>query len=236
MTELFVLVAVLIGAVSQAVTGIGFALVCAPLLTIALGGADGVRFANVLAIFVNILVVRRELKDLDWRQVLMMFIPAAIAAPIAAWAIRDANADVLSIASGVLILIAVAALATGARIKQLVGRAGAAIAGSISGVMNVVGGVGGPAIASYALNADMKPERMRPTLGMYFLLLNVVSVAARGVPALDGEFVAASLITLFVGFSIGALVARHVDKKTVQTTMLVLAAGGGIGAIMQGLA
>jgi uncharacterized membrane protein YfcA len=55
-TALFAAVAVLVGAVAQSVSGIGFVLVCGPLLVAALGAHDGVRLAVVLSLVVNLAV------------------------------------------------------------------------------------------------------------------------------------------------------------------------------------
>ena len=229
------LVAVLVGAGAQAVTGIGFSLVCAPVLTLVLGGGDGVRLANLLAIGVNLLLLRREWRSAVVRDVLFLLIPAALAIAVTAVAISQANPRVLSVASGVLILVAVGALASGARIRSLAGRTGAVIAGVVSGGMNVVGGVGGPAVASYALNADWSPRQTRSTLAIYFLAINVVSVAARGVPGLSAGFLIGAVVGLAAGFIVGALLARRLDVRAVRSGTLLLAAVGACAAIVQGL-
>lgn len=233
--ELVAVLAVLLGAATQSVTGLGFSLVSVPLLTIALGGDDGVRFANLLSIAVNLLLLAREHGHVDLRHVLSLLVPATVAAPLTAWAIRDASSDALSVASGVLILVAVAALATGLRIRRLVGRVGAVAAGAASGAMTVVGGVGGPAVASYAVNAGWQPLHMRPTLAAHFLGINVVSVAARGVPDAGGGLIGAAVAAVVVGFAAGAVLARGLDPVAVRRATLVVAAVGGLGAIVEGL-
>lgn len=222
LAEALALVAVLVGAGAQAVTGIGFSLVCAPLLTVALGGGDGVRLANTLAIVVNLLLLRREWRGTDMRKAFALLLPAVIVAPVTAWAIDGASPRPLSIASGVLILVVVAALAGGVRIRSLVGWSGAIVAGATSGAMNVVVGVGGPAVVSYALNSGWRAQRLRPTLAAYFLGVNVVSVLARGVPSLTASFLTATTLTVLIGFALGTALAGRVDKARVQSATLVL--------------
>jgi uncharacterized membrane protein YfcA len=229
------LMAVLVGAGAQAVTGIGFSLVCAPVLTLVLGGGDGVRLANLLAVGVNLLLLRREWRNAVVHDVLFLLVPAALAIAATAFAISHANPRVLSVASGVLILVAVGALASGVRIRRLAGRTGAVIAGVISGGMNVVGGVGGPAVASYALNANWSPRQTRSTLAIYFLAINVVSVASRGVPGLSAGFIIGAGVALAAGFTIGALFAGRLDVRAVRSGTLLLAAVGACAAIVQGL-
>ncbi len=233
--ELLAISAMFIGACAQSITGIGFSLICAPLLTLALGGGDGVRLANVLAGLIALALVCREWKQVDLRSVLTLLVPASIAAPLTAMEVNRISPDGLSIASGALVLLAVIVLARGVRIKQLVGLTGAVVAGLVSGAMNVVGGVAGPAIASYALNAEWKPSKMRATLSAYFVGINVVSVLARGLPMMSGNFAAACAITVLAGMVAGSFVARYLDKSAVRIATLSLAAFGGSVAVIHGL-
>jgi uncharacterized membrane protein YfcA len=233
--EAFALLAVLAGAGAQAITGIGFSLVCAPLLTLALGGGDGVRVANLLAIGVNLLLLRMEWRSAELRHVLMLLIPATLVAAATAWAIGGANPRALSVASGAVVLLAIGVLARGVRSAALAGRAGAVVAGAVSGAMNVAGGVGGPAVAAYALNADWPVKRMRATLATYFLGINVVSVATRGIPALPAPFLAGLAAAVAVGFGAGSLLSRRLDAHVVRSGTLLLAAAGACAAVVQGL-
>jgi hypothetical protein len=229
------LVAVAAGAGAQAVTGIGFSLVCAPLLTVVLGGADGVRIANLLAIAVNLLVVGRERRTADLRQVILLLIPATLAALLTAWVIRGADPHVLAVVAGGLVLVTVAVLASGREAQRLAGRVGAVLAGAVSGAMNVAGGVGGPAVAGYALNARWSPAQTRATLGAYFLGINIVSVAARGVPSLSAWFFVGAAMALLAGFAAGVVLARRLDESAVRSWTLALAGLGAAAAIVQGL-
>jgi uncharacterized protein len=235
LAECAALVAVAAGAGAQAVTGIGFSLVCAPLLTVALGGGDGVRLANVLAIGVSLLIVGRERRAADTRQVVMLLVPASLAALATAWVIRDANPRVLAVAAACLVLLTVVVLASGLAVQRLAGRLGAVLAGAVSGAMNVAGGVGGPAVAGYALNARWSPAQTRATLGAYFLGINIVSVASRGVPELSAWFAVGGAVTVLAGFSAGVLLARRLDQRAVRSWTLVLAGLGAAAAIVQGL-
>ena len=188
--------AVAFGASTHAVSGLGFSIVCVPAFTVVYGGRDGVRLANLLAIGVNVLVLAREGRHADLRRAFTLLIPAVIAAPLTAVAIRHADADLLSIIAGVVVFATVAALAVGARAPALAGPLGAVVAGSVSGAMNVVAGIGAPTVAGYASNAHWPPERLRPTLATYFLGLNAVSVAARGAPDISSALLIGCAVAL----------------------------------------
>jgi hypothetical protein len=66
---LFLPLGVVAGALTQRVTGVGFALVCAPLLVLIAGPFEGVVLANLLSLTVNLVRVRRGLAILNGARV-----------------------------------------------------------------------------------------------------------------------------------------------------------------------
>jgi uncharacterized membrane protein YfcA len=226
--------AVAFGAATHAVSGLGFSIVCVPAFSVAHGARNGVRLANLLALPVNLLVLVREGRHADARQATMLLVPAAIAAPLAALAIRHADTDVLSIIAGVIVLATVLALALGLRAPSLSGVAGAVLAGSTSGAANVIAGIGGPTVASYASNANWPPDRLRPTLALYFFVLNAISVASRGAPSISKSLLIGCAIALLLGYTVGVAVRSRINILHLQLATLCLAGCGAIATIVKG--
>jgi uncharacterized membrane protein YfcA len=163
-----------------------------------------------------------------------LLVPATVAAIFAAIVIHRVNANALSVTAGAVVLLTVGALALGKRAPSLTGLGGAVLAGSVSGAMNVVAGIGGPTVASYASNADWPAERLRPTLASYFLGLNAVSVAARGAPSLSRGLLFTFAIALVIGYVLGAVLRGRVNTRHLQYATLALAATGALAAIVKG--
>jgi uncharacterized membrane protein YfcA len=232
--DVVTVVSVAFGAAAQAISGLGFSIVTVPVLTVRYGGSRGVRIANALAIGVNALVLLREGRHADARRALTLLAPATITVLVAAAAIHHMNSNVLSIVAGSVVLLTVVALAFGLRAPALAGNAGAVVAGSVSGAMNVVAGIGGPTVASYASNAEWPPDRLRATLASYFLGLNAVSVIARGVPSLSRGLVLAIAVAVVAGYTAGVAVRDHINARHLQLATLLLAAAGAIAAIIKG--
>ena len=109
------------------------------------------------------------------------------------------------------------------------------IAGCVSATMNVIGGLSGPAVAMYGVNADWEPDRMRGTFQLYFLALNVVAVIALGPLRIGATRALVLLAAIAVGFGAGHLLGRRMPAETVRRLVLLVAAGGGIAAIVRGL-
>jgi uncharacterized protein len=228
-------VAVLAGAMAQAVTGFGFALVAAPVLVVALGARPAVQLVNLLAIVINVALLFRERSGIRLADSARLFVPAAVTTPVAAFAVHRTDPGVLSVVAGVLISASAWALAAGLQAAGLRGAGGATIAGILSAVMNTAGGVGGPAAAMYATNADWPPTSLRPTLQTYFLGLNIVTVVALGPVRPSTAVAVALLVALTVGLVAGSRLADHLPVASVRRSVLALSFAGGLIAIGRGL-
>lgn len=230
------MVAVAVAAAGQAVTAIGFSLVAVPFVSMAVGPAAAVPTVNLLAGGLNAVMLAAEFRHTDWRRAFGLFVPALVVIPPAGFVVRRLPTDTLSVLNGVTILVAVALLATGARARSLRGRRGAVLAGATSGAMNVATSVGGPPVAMYAVNADWPALSFRPTVQAYFLGINIVSFAVRGVPEIDSAWLVPSLAaSIVVGWAAGYRLARRLDDAVVRRLLLGVAAGGGLVALVRGL-
>ncbi len=191
---------------------------------------------NLIAGGLNLIMLVSEREHARWRDALRLFIPAAIVIPIVGYLIKRLPTDTLSIINGTAILAATALLATGARAHSLKGRRGAVLAGAASGAMNVATSVGGPPVAMYAINAEWPAKNYRPTLQAYFLAINIISFAVRGVPRLHHPALLLEMAVATVGgWLIGRHYARRVDDAVVRKLLLATAAIGGIVAILRGI-
>jgi uncharacterized protein len=219
------------GAIAQWVSGIGFSLVCAPILIASLGPLEGVRVALVLSSILNISLVAGRRNDLLVREGALLLVPAMAITPFVAMAVRSVDARWLAATAGVLTVLSAAALLVGWRWHRGRHPVGAVVAGALSGTMNVIGSIGGPALALYTVNADWPPQRTRPTLQVIFLLSNVVALVALGLPR------ASHLAGPAVGLTGGWIVGRWLDPKVphdvARVATLLVAAGGGAAAVLR---
>jgi uncharacterized membrane protein YfcA len=229
-------VAVMVAAAGQAITAIGFSLVSLPFVSLAVGPAAAVPTMNVLAACLNLVMLTHERRHADWRAALRLFVPAAVVIPIVGVLIKRLDTDALSVINGVVILGAIALLATGWRAPSLRGRRGAVLAGATSGAMNVATSVGGPPVAMYAVNADWPSATYRPTVQAYFFAINVVSFAVRGVPHVKhASLFPAFGVAMLVGWIGGTRIARRMDDRIVRNLLLLVAAIGGVVAVIRGI-
>lgn len=189
-TELvFLPLGVVAGALTQRITGIGFALVCAPLLVLVAG-------------------------DTEWVKGLLLAVPALLAIPVGAYVARTMAPAPLMDVIGLLVIVALGAVVLSERARVLRGRAGAIGAGAASGFMNVTAGVGGPAIVLYAVSTGWAHRKFVATFQFYSIFVNLASLSAKGgLPRVSP----AALVLSFVGLAVGWQAAR--SCRAMSTTI-----------------
>ncbi|MFP5312482.1 MAG: TSUP family transporter, partial [Actinomycetes bacterium] len=101
--------ATFVGACTQRITGLGFALVAAPFLSMVLGPFDGVLLVNTLGAVTSLLILAQVFKEVEYRRVLLMLVPALAAILLGSWVAVQVPAALLSILVGAMILIALTA-------------------------------------------------------------------------------------------------------------------------------
>ena len=226
--EIAAALAVVLGAVAQSVSGIGFALVCGPFLVAVLGVHDGVRLSVLLSLLLNIALLVRHRSDVDRRGALLLLVPAALATPGWALLVRSLPERPARAAAGAVVVLGAGLLASGVRWRAAQGAVGAVGVGVVAALTNVVAGVSGPPVALWAENAAWRVERQRATLQAFFLGLNLVALPSLGPPDVGAPTLVASVVALAVGIRFGRIVAGRVSPESARWTTLALAAAGGV--------
>ena len=230
------LVAVLLGTLAQSVSGIGFSLVCGPLLVAALGPQDGVRLSVLLSLVLNVVLLARLWRLVDRRRTLLLLVPSALATPLLALLVRDLPTRPAAALAGAVVLVGVALLASGLRWHPARGPAGAAAAGVVGAATNVVAGVAGPVVALWAANAEWRADVQRASLQAYFLGLNCVALPSLGLPRVGLPLLLGCLAALGLGAVLGAPLGRRVGEVAARRTTLTLAGLGGAVVLARALA
>lgn len=65
--------------------------------------------------------------------------------------------------------------------------------------------------------------------------MNVVILLARGAPSVNELFAVGLLVVLVAGFALGTVAAKRVQAPTVRKLILILAAVGGLAAVIKGV-
>ena len=227
---------VLVGALTQRITGVGFALVAAPLLVLVGGPFQGILLANLLGSIVAAVVLLSSWRDVDWRKAVLLGIPALIAVPIGAWVARTLPPAPLLVLVGLLVVIALTAVLLSERARVLRGPGGAVAAGAASGFMNVTAGVGGPAIVLYTVSTAWEHRRFLATFQAYTVVVSVASMLAKGgLPRVSSAQLLLCLAGLAAGLAGGQVLSGRVDHESARRLAIGLALVSAVATVLKGV-
>lgn len=229
--------ATFVGAVAQRSTGMGFALLAAPFLTLVLGPFEGILVANVCGTVASALNLTQVWRDVDWRRALVLVptgvvgvIPGAIAVLLAPSAPLMVGVSVVVIAG-----LALTMLLRGRTLPN--SRALAATGGLASGFMNVTAGVGGPGVVIYARATAWPHRHFAATAQLHFCTLGVASlVAKQSLPTLPWSGWTALAVALVGGLLVGNRLSTRLDPALAMRLVMIVAIAGAVIALARGLA
>lgn len=221
--------AIFLGASTQRISGVGFALVASPLLVVLLGPFNGILVINVFAVATALMVLVRVYREVEFTRALLMIVPAVIAIIPGSWVALHANPAFLSMMVGGVIIVALSASVLVKNMRIFSGRTGAVVAGAISGFMNVTAGVGGPALTAYAVATRWPQPAFAATAQLYFLTVGIVSLLAKQtMPRLDELQWGASAGALLLGIAVGNVMSRRVPERASRRAVISLAFAGAV--------
>ena len=227
--------AVFVGAVLQRTTGLGFVLVCGPLLVLLLNPFDAIVLANLLSACVSGAVLIGTWRDADRRLALGMSAGVLLGIPVGAWLVRQLPQAPLLVLVGGITSVAVAIAFRRRPMRVLDHRGGPAVAGVVSGFSNVTAGVGGPALAVYGSSQSVPLITFVPTVQVVGVFTNLLSLAAKHEFHLPWQLVISAIVAVFAGVGVGSVLGRRIPPGKARVLVLVLALVGGLAAMGKGV-
>lgn len=234
MTPIIVGVAVLFGAVTQRLTGMGFSLIAGPLLVLFVGAGNGVPLIQVLSFFVALSTLVTTFRDVQWLRAALMMLPALLGIVPAWYLVRAVSGPMLLIVIGGMVVVAILAMVLDERFRVFKGAKGLVGAGFLSGFMNYTAGVGGPAIVLYTLSNHWSHRHFVGSVQVYFMALNVMSLVGQGIPTLPNTIWISAAVALTVGILLGNLLAPRVPVTVMSKLVVAVALFGALATIVQG--
>jgi uncharacterized protein len=237
--------AALVGAFVQSTTGFGFALVLSPALFAVMDPVEAVMALLVLGLALSLLVLfeRGRPEHVDWRSLVPMLVAALPGLAVGAVALTQMSKQALQVAVGVAV-VAVAAWQLRRRRRGTghprLGRGAGVGARFVSGALTTSINVSGPPIVLWLEARGASPEEFRASLAATFVALDLTGGAllavAEGSGSIKPGTVGPLLVLVVVGYALGALAFRRLNRERFYTLVLVLVACTGVASIVAGLA
>jgi uncharacterized membrane protein YfcA len=235
--------AVVLGAMAQRVSGMGFALVAAPVLVLLIGPFDGPLLVNICGAVSASLVLTRVWRHVDWRQYVRLVVPAVLAIVPGSIIAVTLGGPALQIVVGAILVAGLTASLVVTRSDRTFARTPTAIgAGAASGFMSATAGTSGPPIGIYGVLTKWEHAPFAATLQPYFITLGTAAfvgkILADGgqLPEYDWWLWVLVIACTLVGLSLGEVLARRISPRIARRVVIGISYLGGLAAILDGIA
>ncbi|MGC0272566.1 TSUP family transporter [Pseudactinotalea sp. Z1739] len=242
MLYVLVILAVFIGALAQRATGLGFAMISAPVLVLLLGAFDGVLLVNLCGAVAALLIITRVWHLIDWRQFRLLTVPALLAVVPGTIISVLFTGPGLQIIVGVILIVALtASLIVRRSFRPVAITPSALLSGAVSGFTNTTAGVGGPALSVHAVLTRWDHRAFAATIQPYFVVSGMVAFIAKVAAAPEGLPAYAWWLWLMIvgailtGLAAGEWVSTRISARAARIAVILLAYGGGVVAVIDGV-
>ena len=241
MVFMFIGLAVVIGAMAQRVSGMGFALTAAPVLVLLIGPFDGVLLVNLAGAVSASIVISRVWRHIDWRQFVKLTVPALVAVIPGAYISVLLGGPALQITVGAILVLALTISLLINRADKTIAQAPAALlSGAASGFMSATAGVGGPGMSVYAVLTRWEQRPFAATIQPFFVSLGVTSfvvkvvLSEQGLPDYEWWVWPLIIVCTLGGLALGEWVAKFVSVRIARISVIVISYLGAVAAIIDG--
>jgi uncharacterized membrane protein YfcA len=236
------LVALTLGAVAQRTVGMGFGLVVTPTMVLAVGPLEAVLVCNVFGVVVCSLIVWRVWRDIDWRRLAWLLVPAIAMTIPGILLAQAADDDVLKVAVGVLALAGVAVSVGFTRTdRTLDGPAVRIATGGLVGALNSSIGLGAPVIGMFGIVSRWEHHVYAATLQPFWIGLSLSTVVTRSVIASGGAppwewwMWVVAVVPLAIGVLAGDRIAARLDQRLARRAVVAFSLLSGIAVLVTGI-
>lgn len=259
MSTALVVISVLLGATLQRISGIGFAIVSAPFMVIALGPIPGIIVVQCCGVIAAIMVMIRVWDDIEWKRYLQLLPPTFLGVACGSILAPNLPQGVAQVCVGVILVASLLTLAVQRRRSksQSSGQQSintqppatpkdslikTAIAGGAAGFITPLAGAGGVAMSVYQRAIAWDQRRFLATVQPFFVTLSAVTVVSLLITTTDMplsfplSWWLMVLATIITGLILGELGARRFSSHKAANITLAVSWIGAIIAIVDGVA
>ena len=213
MEIVFGMTIVLVAGFIQGLTSFGLSIVAIPFLIAIIPLQEIVPTIIVLAIITNILILISARKEIKFKKFGLLLLMGILFLPVGAYSLKYLNPDYLKLCFGILITVFSLLLILKKTFPIKHEKIGFAITGSLSGFLNGSLSLSGPPVVLFLSNQGIDKGTFRANITLYFLILNIISIAVFLGNGLMNRLVADRILYLAPALIIGVLTGIKISKK-----------------------
>ena len=240
--------ATFVGALVQAATGFGFAILAAPVFLVAMNSPGAIPILVALHVPQSLLLVPGIWHRASRWHLKRLVLGAVVGCPVGLWLFAGADVRALTLTVGCLILAVIGLLlvreALARRRRHVITAAGHGTAatlatGAISGVMTALLVMPGPPLMVYFMGARQAADALR-ALSLSFFALCYIAVTAANIvtgqmPRASWTAVGLLMPAVIAGTLAGTTLGGRFSEAGMRVAILVLLFLSGAGAILSAL-
>lgn len=235
----FAALAVLVAAAARRLTGFGFALLGAPLLSLVLSPQQLVIIILLLQVALGVPAVLEFRERIEWPMLGQLALGGVVTAPLGAWLLMRADPDLVLFVLGLVVIAAAGILGFAPNMLSFRASRPANVAcGMVAGALSSSVGMPGPPVAIYFLGqADLTAATRRAMLIITFSALACVSLAVaipKGQVSADLFWLSALLLPpVLLGGHLGEQLHKHINAQFGQRIALTLVILSGVVCLVR---
>lgn len=222
------------------VTGFGFALIAAPVLTLVMGPKETVVFVIIAGLLVRVVMMWRTWGQFEWSTVLVTSLGSFLGIIPGAYLLKVADANHLKILLGVALLLVTALMEFNFVPEVKNKNLGRTAAGFLSGFFSAATSISGPPIALYFLSEKMEKTLMRANMIWIFAIGGFATFGSFFVAGTfqGGDLLMLSLCvlpTVLLGWWLGEKMFFRINQHLFKRIALLVVLAGGIMTLFSGI-
>jgi len=238
-----VMAAVVAGAVTKSVTGLGLPIIAIPVMALFIDVVDAVVVMAIPTVAANVLLVREH--RVAWPEarprVVVLLVTGVIGAVVGALLLARLDPRILTLTLAALVLAYVATRLFRSDFDwpPAVARRGNPIVGALSGVLQGATGISGPLLATWVHGLRLPRQVFVLSITLLFTVLGMAQLVGLTVAGLwTWERLAASLAALvpvLVVVPVGVRLARGLPAEVFDRVVLVVLSGSAVALVLRSL-
>ncbi len=209
----FVVFVLLTAGVVRGFSGFGFALVAVSALSLVYSPAVVVPTILCLEVLASIHLLPGVWARVHWNSIFWLLVGMGIGTPPGAWLLAHASPAILRIWVSLAVLVGALALSRKQAFPWARGVKAQVAAGICSGVLNASASIGGPPVILYYLSSPAPAEVVRASLIAFFVVADVVSLAAMGALGLVTSTVGINAVLWLIPSLVGVGLGRRLFER-----------------------
>lgn len=240
--ELAIFLILLFSSFVQTLTGFGYAIITAPLMTFVLGAKDTVMLIILSGLFMQLLLIRATHSYGSYQAILPITAASVLGAIPGAYIMTTISNDALRLFIGVSLLVFSAALWKNCALPFKNTRLTECLIGFVAGLLATTTSINGPIIVLYYLSSQTESNKneFRANLSRYFLVITIASIIFSFIAGNLNfgrlwPYVLLSLPALLFGFILGDKLFQKISAATLRTGSLVMVIVSSLAIILSTL-